>query len=128
MVAYLNERELASIRGELEGYMDSTCSILVKSNEIDTSGNVLEVHTEIADVPCRWVTLEKLEGIFGGQAFERELNKAWYKVYFAYDAAVEPGNILRKDGHDYSVVRTFGDQTYPLVKQAMVVDMEGDII
>lgn len=128
MTDYLNDRELASIRSDLEYYMVDTCEILQKTNTIDSSGNVVEGFTSSGATACRWVTLEKLEGIFGGQAFERELSKTWYKVYFSHDTDVSPGDILLKDGHHYSIVRTFGDQTYPLVKQAMVVDMEGDIL
>lgn len=125
---YLNERELASIREEILFFLPDQCYVGKKTNSLDASGNVVETFTKGTLQYCRFVTLEKMEGVFGGVAFERELSKTWYKVYFPITVSVDPGDILEKaDGSQFSVVRVFDQQTNPLVQQVMAVDLEGDI-
>lgn len=128
MTNYLNERELTAIRDELLYFLPDQCYVKKKTTSVDDSGNVLETYSGTTPYYCRFITLEKLEGVFGGVAFERELSKTWYKVFFQITVDVNPGDVLENmSGEQFSVVRVFDQQSNPLIKQAMVVDMEGDM-
>jgi len=126
VTGYLTTTELASIRAEANILLPDTCEVYRKTNTRDDYGSVIETFTSLGEVSCRVDPLERTEGIFGGYAFEREASKIWYKFWFQYDEDVQLGDKIVKDSVEYEIVRTFGEQTYAILKQVYVVFVEGD--
>lgn len=126
MTTFLSDSELTQLRADALFLIPDTCQILKKTNSVDSYGGVIETFTAQPAVSCRADPIERTEGIFGGQMFEREGSKAWYKFWFVYNEDVDFGDKILKDGIQFEIVRVFGEQTASLFKQVYAVVVEGD--
>ena len=123
---FINAAELADLRTQAESFMSDSCYLLTKTNSIDASGNMVETLASTGPHSCRFAHLERVEGVFGGVAFEREASKTWYTVSLPTTVTVTRGDKLQKGTAEYEVLRTFNDETLEIATRCLVVSLEGD--
>jgi len=125
-LGFMSDADLQDIRSQAEGFMSDTCLVLTKNNTIDAAGNMLEVWTETGPFDCRFAHIERVEGTFGGVAFERESSKVWYVVSLPVDVIVQRGQRLNRGGEIFNVLREFNDETITIASRVLVESQEGD--
>lgn len=125
-LGYMTAADLADLRAQAEFFMSDECYVLSKSSSIDSYGNVQETFTETGPFACRFAHLERVEGVFGGTAFEREASKIWYTVSLPFGTAVTLGDKLKKGTEEFEIVRHFNDETLEICMRLIVVALEGD--
>jgi len=123
----MSSDEITSIRNELGYYMVDSCVVKTKGYTKDAYGNTVEGFTASGTYDCLFTPLERVEGVFGGQGFEREMSKVWYNLTLPYDATIGVGDIIDKSSTEFEVVRVFSEQTNIFSKRAVIVLVEGDI-
>lgn len=124
---YLTDTELDMIRQEVLFFLPDQCYVQRKTYTKDAYHNSVEdFSTETGPHYCRFAKLDRVEGVFGGQAFEREMSKVWYTVFMKIDVEVDLGDRLKKDSEVYEIVRVYNEHTNQMVKSLIVTFLEGD--
>ena len=126
MLGYMSDADLADIRAQADSFMSDTCYVLRKANTTDSAGNVVEGFTQAGPYSCRFAHLERVEGVFGGTGFERELSKIWYTVSLPVGTTVTLGDRLQRGSEIFEILRHYNDETLQIAKRLLVVAIEGD--
>lgn len=103
----LNDAEIADLRAEVLGDLNTTATVLRKSQVSDSSGGFADTYTAVATYPCTMVLFPIRPREV--EASERIQNIRYWQFLFPYTADVQPTDRLVSDSRTFEVDGTGHD-------------------